>query len=60
MLLFHTSIKMFLTLHSARFQWADELSIRADLLVAISFNKHLRVPTFHCCKRPFFFFFKEM
>lgn len=35
---------MFLTLHTARIQWAEGLSIRADLLVAVTFNKDLRVP----------------
>ena len=36
---------MFLTLHSARFQWVEGLPIRADLLLTITFNKDLRVPT---------------
>lgn len=36
---------MFLTLHAARFQQDEILPIRADLLVAITFNSDLRVAT---------------
>lgn len=36
---------MFLTVHAVKFQWAEGLSIRVDLLVAITFNKDLRVST---------------
>lgn len=53
-LLFHTGIKMLLTLHTPRFQWAEGLSIRADSLVATMFNRYLTVTTF-CVVRMFVF-----
>lgn len=41
---------MLLTLHTARFQWVEGLSIRAHSLVTITFNRDLIVTTVYVAR----------